>query len=119
MKVLLNIETGVSFFTAIYKRQYTATVFVKDDVVYLDDVRSTDYTPSGFAEGGKDQYLTDRYKCVGCPVSDASDQMAMRKHLAVAALHHDQQLNKGSGCEYQLSSRLRVSNLLAEYALAK
>lgn len=105
MKVTLTIETGVSFYTAIFKRQYSADVEVVDGKVMLYDVRKEDFVPSGYAHGGTRVVICESFECKGSPVERINDRELMRAWLAHVALVHDVELEQVSPCSYLTESR--------------
>ena len=72
--ISLKINTGVTFFTAVYEREYKADIYVQDDKVYLQDVRSVDYVPSGYGQGGSAKHYAEEFLCKGCKLTHVAPQ---------------------------------------------
>lgn len=112
MKVTLTVETGVSFYTAIFKRQYSADIEIVGGKVMFYDVRKKDFAPSGYAESGKDKIICESHHCVKTDPSSIDDRDLMRNLLAHVALKKDDELYMTSGCnELNKSRKIVISTL--------
>ena len=108
--ISLKINTGVTFFTAVYEREYKADIYVQDDKVFLQDVRSVDYVPSGYGQGGSAKHYAEEFLCKGCKLTHVDNKVYMRNFLAMAALELDTSMREETGCGQLNKSR----NMLRE-----
>lgn len=58
--IKVRYNTGKTFFTEVYERQYTIEIVsvIKNEVTCI--VNSVDYVPSGYIKGSTDKYLGER-----------------------------------------------------------
>lgn len=106
----LTIKTKCDYFTAIYKRVYQFQTHEQDDGVATISLKSKDYTPSGYIEGGKDQILVE-YEKYKIP-----ENMSVRAFVAKLILKTDTKLKAFSGCEHLNKSRKIITDKLLEYS---
>ena len=114
MKVTLTIETGVTFYTAIFKRQYSADIEVVDGKVMLYDIRKEDFVPSGYGQGGSRKVICESYHCNDTDPARINDRELMRTWLAHVALEKDLELYVKTGCKELNKSKQIVMSTLDE-----
>lgn len=106
--VVLDIKTGINFYTAIYRRRYILDVHVIRGGQAMISVRSVDYTPSGYIEGGKDQLLMQ------CEEVKIPQDLTAKEWLAQLVLRLDKTLTVKTRCQYLNESRKEVYGQLEE-----
>lgn len=97
----LSITTGEKFFTAVYKRVYTLVVHAQDGTNAIITVKSKDYTPSGYGEGGSDRKLIESQQ-IKIPTAK---NMTAKKWLAKLVQSKDLELFQRTGCDKLNASR--------------
>lgn len=105
----IAIETGVKFFSAVFKREYTLSVeSIDGDQVWLR-VSSVDFVPSGYRDGGSNNDILDEYfslKQIRSKYDNA------KKLLAALAINHDKSLLSLPSCQHKVKSLSIISEHL-------
>lgn len=91
----ISIETGIEYFTAVYKRVYRLDVHARDGQTAVITVKSEDCTPSGYVRHGSQKVLIECEE-----IAIPSGGLTSKGWLAKLAIQHDQSLNQRTGCEY-------------------
>lgn len=89
----ISIESGVNYYTAVFKRVYTLQVSGQNDHTAVITVKCQDYAPSGYAEGGTQKILieSEEFKI-------PTHGITAKAWLASLAVLHDKSFGTVSGC---------------------